>query len=70
MLCRKHPHSSPETAAKCFSKEASRKSAKLASRGGQISKYRQVKHDPPAVQHLQGGVIVYVFFSAEQGPSI
>lgn len=63
--CKKHPHSSPETARKCY-EQAMRKSVdrKMKHYGTpQMSSYEQVKFDPPQVIVYPIGT-VYAFFGA------
>ncbi len=60
-LCRKHPHSSVETARKCWSKTLGKRADKFL-RGVQPLMYTQVKHNPPKLIML-GNIEVYYFYN-------
>lgn len=61
-LCRKHPHSSDETARKCYEKYVSKRSDRFLSKLAMESNvYVQVKCDPPEEVKLPN-VTVYYFY--------
>lgn len=61
-LCKKHPHSSDETARKCYEKLiAKQANRKLANVAMEPNVYVQVKCDPPEPVKL-ANVTVYYFF--------
>lgn len=62
--CHRHPHSTEETARKCWEKYmAKRVNSKLRYVDLSLSSYKQVTNNPP-IEIKVGNISVYYFYSA------
>jgi len=64
MKCTKHPHSSEESAKKCFNKTAGRRADRKLKNIVYMPKIKQIKCSPPELVKL-GNVEVYYFYKGD-----